>query len=580
MTSIGSIDSRMGGDSHLSGEPHSPGQVARPGEPPRTDDLPVESSSEEASQGLAPQLDPKWALRWQHLATAAFFATFYVLVSYLPLHHLVSWRHVAIGREILATGQLPRHELHLPLAEGIEAPTFSWLSQVFWAWAYRLGEGQGVTTLLSIAHTATVVLVGVLAWQRSNRRRFAILAAAALILSIWPMVTIARPEVFGLLCFCGLLAIVHRYEEANEEASEEASEFPIPISKWVAVLGLVVLWANLDGSVVFGVGALALIAVGCVVDARRRASSWLAVFEQASVRHAIYLAEAAFIASLFQPNGIVLWGSALGGNNSWLWSTTGGFQPLVLVSLAGGLSAIVWIAAAVLLRLTRRPISTADVLLLGASFALAAIHVGWMPWFVAVACFVLIPHAATTLSETGWLRPKVEPLVFEAGKPAPPLAFAYSLLTVLLLWIAFSVTPASNFLLGGKARNRSSIHSPQTPLAVADFLADEKQPAIHGLVWHPEGWGDWLGLASDGKYSLALNSHFRAIPARVLLDAASVGRADANWSKTLDRYAVDVLIVDRERQPRLAEAVFSSSNADWKIVYEDKLAIILRRKEG
>jgi hypothetical protein len=238
--------------------------------------------------------------------------------------------------------------------------------------------------------------------------------------------------------------------------------------------------------------------------------------------------------------------------------------------------------AAILLRLSPRRLPASDVVLFVAGSILVAMNIQWASWFVALASFVLLPHLTATCDAYGWLKAKNEQPVFEAGQPAPPMAFLFTLVSVLCVWAAFALTPASNFLLGGKPRKLDRIHSSQTPLRVAAFLnqQDQAQPSVKGLVWAPEDWGDWLALAGDGRYSLAMNSHLAALPARVLIDAAAVSRADSNWSKTLDRYGVEAIVVDKERQPRLAEAVLGPGGGDWTAVYEDANSIVLRRREG
>jgi hypothetical protein len=526
---------------------------------------------------LRPQIDPKWALRWQHLTVAALFSAIYVLVSYLPLHHAVTWRHVAIGKTILTSKTLPLHEPYLPLAEGIDTRTYGWLSQAIMAKAFEVQQGQGVATLLAVSTTAVVVLFGVMAFARSGRRRFAMLMAVSLVAAMWPWLTIARPEVFGLACFASLLLIATSLERNSEVADSR-----LPAWLWLAVPALFALWANLDGTVVLGVGFFGLLAIGQCVDGWRKHGQLTTALRNGNVQSIIYLAEIALLASLLQPNGLALWSHAMGMGKDSLWTALGGLRPLVLTSTLGIACAIIWLMAAILLRLSPRQLRATDALLFIAASVLVAVNVQWATWFVAVSAYVLLPHAVAASDVNGWLKPRDERPVFEPGQPAPSMAFVFTLLSVLCVWAAFALTPASNFLLGGKPRKLERVHSAQTPLRVAAFLNQEdgKPQPIKGLVWAPEDWGDWLALAGEGRYSLAMNSNLAALPPRVIVDAAAVARADANWSKTLDRYGVAALVVDKERQPRLAEAVLGPGGGDWIVLYEDASAILLQRKEG
>lgn len=510
---------------------------------------------------LRPQIDPKWALRWQDFAVVALFSAIYLLVSYLPLHHAVTWRHVAIGKAILTAGRLPSHEPHLPLAEGIDTPTHGWLSQVVMAKAFELQQGQGVATLLALVTTASLTLAAAMAFARSGRRRFAMLAAVCIVAVMWPWLTMARPEIFGFLCFAMLLLITNSLERNSQT----------PTWCWLFVPALFVLWANLDGTVILGVAFLGLLALGRCVDSWRDHERLMEAFRDRRVQSTVYLAELAFAASLLQPHGFALWTPAIGV-----------LRPLVLTSSLGLACGVIWLMSAILLRLSPRRLQATDVVLFVAGSILVAMNIQWASWFVVLAFYVLLPHLTATCDVYGWLKPKNEQPVFAPGEAAPPMAFLFTLVSVLCVWVAFALTPASNFLLGGKPRKLDRIHSSKTPLRVAAFLnqQDDSHPRIKGLVWAPEDWGDWLALAGDGRYALAMNSHLAALPARVLIDAAAVSRADSTWSKTLDRYGVEALVVDKERQPRLAEAVLGAGGSDWTTIYEDANSIVLRRREG
>ena len=180
------------------------------------------------------------------------------------------------------------------------------------------------------------------------------------------------------------------------------------------------------------------------------------------------------------------------------------------------------------------------------------------------------------LERRGWLARKVDRPLFAVGEPAAPGAFAFTLLSGLVVWAAFALSPLSAPVLGGKTRSATQLHNRNTPLAVARFLQGSPP---RGLVWAPEDWGDWLAWDGPSGLQVVANSNLSVLPQRVWYDIAQVARAEGNWTRTLDRYGVELLIVDKERQPRLAEAALGQSG-DWTVQFEDAAAIVLKRKEA
>ncbi len=549
---------------------------------------------------LSPVLTGRFALRWQHCVVCAFFACVYLMAAYLPLSPVVIWRHLQIGDWILSHRMLPNIDPFLPLADGMPWMTTSWLSEVLLSGVYRIGGAQGLSSCLSLLVLTMGFVTARTAFVQTGRNRWAILAAGVVLAFHWPQITVLRPELFGLCCFVVLLWRLNRWQNEADE---------MPRSSWVFVPLLFALWANLDGSVFVGLFVMGCLALGGLIDSAWTYRSptpcgsvddfqaanppghkglgdrmgelqfisrvWIAIGQPRN-RRLVLLAELAAAATLLQPLGWDLWFDLGRGGRSTVWSEKGGFNPLVLASGTGFACLLLWLTIAVLLRVSRRRIRAADVLLLGGLSLAVASSRHLTLWLAPVACWVLLPHLAEVFERSGWFRPKLSRLEWDADQPMPSFAFKYSVVSALLIWCAFSLSPLSNPVLGRQPLALERVVSKQAPFALGRHLQQHSY-IPNGLVWVPEDWGDWLSWTGAKELKVSMNSRRHVLPERLRQDIVLIARAEGNWTRTLDRYNVELLVVDKQRQPRLADAALGQGS-DWTVDYEDSMALVFRRR--
>lgn len=98
------------------------------------------------------------------------------------------------------------------------------------------------------------------------------------------------------------------------------------------------------------------------------------------------------------------------------------------------------------------------------------------------------------------------------GEPAKPMQFLFTLLSALVMWTAFALSPLAGPVLGGKPRPIDHAYSPETPHSVAKFLREQPPK---GLVWAPDDWSDWwpwdgppgLKIAANSNAGMSCRSH-------------------------------------------------------------------------
>lgn len=523
-----------------------------------------------AARTLTPVLSAKYALRWPHCALVSAFVLLFMCAGYLPLVHVGTWSHAAVGDWVLSHGALPTMRPGAPLAEGQRWFADAWLTDTLMAAAHRAAGVEAVSWMFAVVMLAIALLAARTAYLLSDRKRFALLAAMCVAGFHFNLVAVVGPELLASLCLVTLLWMLVAAEHGRD-ASQEAAP---PGWLWAAAPALMVLWANLSGSVFVGAAVLASWAAGRWIDAAIDRRGLVAGAARADVRNSVLLAQLAIACSLLQPQGLDLWADWTLGAEGVVVASLGGYQPLGLISGAGAGCLIVWALAAVALRLSPRRVSAREAAYMLVGSILAAYNASWAVWFAPLAAVALAPHLAAIAKQSGWLGPKPRVRDFEPGQPVPVGTFAYTLVALLLVWIGFALSPVSNLVLGGKPRGRDRVMAAATPLAAGDYLA-EHRPA--GLVWTPADWGDWLRCAAPG-IDVSADARWTSLPRQARYDIARVYRAEGDWTRALDRYGVALLVLDKSRHQALWEA--ASVDANWSVALEAGNQAILARKEG
>ena len=162
-----------------------------------------------------------------------------------------SWLNLLSGREIVEHG-LPRHDLLAVVSRGHEWVDQQWLAHVFYYGAYLAGGLSFVARVNIVVFLATVACVYWFARRRGAP------AAAVAVCSV-PMLIVGidfiRAQVLAEPLFVALVALL-------------ASESRRPSRRVALAFGLLVLWANIHGSVVLGT---ALVAALGFIELRRGA---------------------------------------------------------------------------------------------------------------------------------------------------------------------------------------------------------------------------------------------------------------------------------------------------------------------
>jgi len=545
---------------------------------------------------LTPRLSPRLALSWPHVLVCGFFAAFFAVLNHLPLYHTDVWGHVLYGREILATNELPQEDPLVPLAEGVKIIDSAWLSQLLFAGVESIGGGEALSLLFALTILSTSLLLGATFYiQTKQRLGLATVGTILVLLFASNRLMAIRPEIIGMLCFAVLILLTTLATRRPWNKNQRPPSLPTERRMlWAVYLGIpivMIVWANSHGSFPIGVAFLGCHLLGQLVETAWR--TWKFRPESPRVaarglRRWVYLTELAAAAVLINPYGIDAYLNAFtfGGNpnvqDMLEWSA-------MHAEAAEG----IWLAASLVLMLfafrhSRVVIRPAHVLLL-AVFAFATVYsVRMSVWYAFVFGYVFLPHLAELVGR--FLPAKPRPANVEAielGGGVFGRTYIHTLVCGLLIWCGFAFSPVAQPVLGGPAREPERLYRQETPLAVTEYL--RKNPPS-GLIWNPQWWGDWLLLRGPDELQVFVNTFVvlrgppntnavHVVPPQVWQDYLTVARAEPGWLRIIDKYRVDTIVVDKSQQEDFAAAV-RSLPAEWRILYEDRQAVVVTRDEA
>jgi len=207
--------------------------------------------SDQVIRGAAKPFPARALMPW--LAGAGIYVLLLTLGPRL-LNDPDSYSHIAVGRWILAHSAVPAIDSFSFSMYGAPWIAFEWLSEVIYAAVYMLSDWAGVVVL---AAAATALAVGLLTrfLLRELSPTPALLMVIAAIVLLAPH-ALARPHILTLPIMVAWAAALVRCMDRRA-----------PPPYWA--LPLLVLWANLHGSVVLALGLIGPAVLEALLDEKR-----------------------------------------------------------------------------------------------------------------------------------------------------------------------------------------------------------------------------------------------------------------------------------------------------------------------
>jgi hypothetical protein len=437
-----------------------------------------------------------------------------------------TWLTLMAGREVVEHG-LPSTETITVLGRGATWTDQQWLAQVVFYGAHGLAGMRAVVlldvllVLLALAFaTATARTAGA-----SSRSTF-LVGLLAVLAGPWGWTI--RAQSTALPLYAGALWLL-------VDASRRGVR-----RRTLLVLPLLVLWANLHGSVVLGAGLTVLLGAIALVRARRLA--WLPLI-------LVLVAPLCVLASPYGTDLVAYYNLMLVDApfapilREWQWSSPSGTTALFWLLALVALGVLAW-------RRCRRRLTLYELAVLGVTFVGAVQAVRGVIWF-ALACAAILPVA-------------LDGLLTRADIDAPRVNRAISITALAGLGAAalvFLAHPASWYV------------SDWPEQRVAAVRAATRDPSAR--VYATDGTADWLlWRIPDLRGRLAYDVRFELYDRATLDDIVRYNARRGDWTSLVDGYRV-VVVDDLAHLEQLAAEPGS------KVVFhDDGVAVVAKRVTG
>jgi hypothetical protein len=436
------------------------------------------------------------------------------------------WMALLSGRVVAQHG-LPSNDTLMIWAHGRRWVDQQWLAQLV---LYEL-ERLGGLPLVLLVHVALVcgALAGasVLARRQGGSARSATWVALPVLLAFWPEAGIMRPQSFAYPLFVAVLWLL--LDESRRSSR-----------RVYLVLPLLVLWANLHGSVLIGSG---LVSGYALVQLAGSASKRPRTVEPRSV----VLLFTPWLCALASPYATSLphyyrtiFSSGFGRYVTEWAPTTLKLQnaPVYLLALAG-----FWLLG----RASART-SAFEKLVFVALTLLAFDAVRNAPW-LALMSLVVLPR-----------------LIDELRAPAvEPRRLNRLLALVMLVGVAVATV--------GVAFEPNSWFTQQYPVAASEAAA--RAAGTQGRVFANETYADWLVFEHPQLAGrIAYDSRFELLRSRQLRSVTNFRNLVAGWRSTVRGYSV--LVLDKIQDGRPIKALLRAREA--RVVLRRGPVVVLQRR--
>lgn len=430
------------------------------------------------------------------------------------------WGHLFFGREILQAGSLPAKNLYSYTAPEHPWINHEWLAEaVFYSVFYLLGSPGLILLKLALAAGLVWILELILRERTSS-------PYARVLVLVWAMAILSpgfnvRPQIFTYFLLAVLLFLCHR---AQEKASRML----------YGAVPLMILWANLHGGFVAGLGALGLFSIWALLRGNR----------------GVVIPVALAIASvLLNPYGFRL--LSFLAEDLIIHRPITEWQPLALADLSFWelkLALVAVLAGSLWGGFWRR--WDFILVLLAGWFALR--HQRHAPLFAVVAA----PFVANGIyGVISWIEERVR----------------VGLLACAILVISlYQFVPIAK--IHWQHRLQLVVSPFDYPTQAAEFL---QRNGIGGNLAVPFDWGEYLiwklypqvRVSIDGRYTTAY-------PMDVIEEHWEWMAGKAGWRKLLERYPTEVAITNRYHPV----TALLRKDPEWVYIYSDPLAFIFVRK--
>jgi hypothetical protein len=455
------------------------------------------------------------------------------------------WWHLRTGQHIVDTKSIPHEDIFSYTQPGRAWITHEWLAEIVLYAIYVLSGEAGLILVFAGIITAAFALLYLQCGGRPYLASFVVVWGAITSALTWGV----RPQMFSLLLSSAFLYILHLYRHGK---------------RWQVWLlpPLMVLWANLHGSFYLGLIFPSVYIVGAAME-NVLAGSKETSLPWRDVRRLLLVTLITAVAPILNPNGVQILiypfgtlGSPTMQRYIMEWFSPdfhlAQFQPFAVYIL-------VLLASLGLSRRAPNPIQSIFMLGFGYASLRSARHI---PFFVLTTAPLLTDQILRAWRGWKWTeRFRTRPV------PRGPKTFVVNWLLLGLVLLG-GAAQASHTLTGNAAAQRETF-----PVAAVDFLESSQTTGHAYNLYH---WGGYLIWRLYPERKVFIDGRADVYGDQFIEEYLQVYQLSSTWQEPLDRYGVDVAIIDTGS----SLATMLSERVDWYRAYADEQAVIFFRQEG
>jgi len=471
--------------------------------------------------------------------------------------------HIRTGEYILATGNFPHEDLFSFTMQGERWFAWEWLADVLFALAHKAGLA-GVALLGGVVIAATAaLLLRYMLWLRAN-----ILAALLLTLAAMSASSLhwhARPHSFTWILFLAALWLL----EADRRSPSRQVYWLVPLTA---------VWVNLHGGWVAVIITLGIYLAGVSIEqlwsANRERLTNPRLFSPPAAKRYGLLLLLCLAASLANPYGWELHRHIAGYLQSdFILTYVQEFQAPAFRSESQRMfEGLLLLSVAMTALLVKRGEFAAALLLLAWAHA-SLTSVRHVPLFAIVAA-PLLARQMTEWIERGaaagnsWLR-GIEDLAADyGGQRAARTEGPWGVSWLCLAGVA--VVAVMLEVRAESPRWQASFPEVRFPAKACDSLKDRLAGA---RVLSTDQWSDYLIYRFYPEVKVFIDGRSDFYDPQVRDDYLRLMGADWRWPRIVDRYGFEAALLPLD----WALTGVLKVHPDWKVVYDDGLAVYLER---
>lgn len=510
-----------------------------------------------------PPLQKRLTLTHLWLGLPVFLLICKSLVFPLPL--LDFWWHLKMGEIIVGTKSIPRTDIFSFTAAGQPFIAQNWLTEVLYYLVYRLG-GFALLICFNVALLVAAFLpVYKLCREASARLWIAVLSGCVVAFGMYGNM---RPQVVSFVLFSTFLWILHDFRDRGKDRL-----WPLPV--------LMLLWVNLHGAFVVGLGLILLFLAAESLRSVARPAAEGTLSTRRLGKLALILA-LCLVATLLNPEGYGIYSyiqTVMNDPSSRQFVIE--WQPPRVDTLQGALLFFFpfFLTTVVLICSRLRPNLTDLALFMGfAVFGLTSTRNAI--WFVLVNGPLLAGYLGNidwSPAEEVWIQLRSRVGLPVAARHGVRRARSIPSLNLLIAAAGLLIIVLFSPWIQSRYYNTSLVDA-KTPVRAVDYL---EAHAIEGFIFHPQIYGDYLIWRLWPNQRSFFDGRVHLFGEDLVSTYQQVFR-DSHWEDILAKFKITYLLLDKDGDvKRGSQRIIDTARSSpaWRLIYEDRLSVIFAREE-